>query len=69
MSPREVEGNGFVIGVKLVGSEGGTGSFKDLKGFPSGFDFVITFPVDEELAFLAIDSILKHLFNLPFFLS
>ena len=46
MGPREVEGNGFVIGFKPVGSEGGTGTFKDVKGFPSCFDFVIAFPVD-----------------------
>ena len=46
MGPREVEGNGFVIGFKPVGSEGGTGSFEDVKQFPSGFDFVIAFPVD-----------------------
>ena len=49
MSPREVEANGFVIGFKLVGSEGGTGFFKYVKGFPSCFDFVIGFPVDQEL--------------------
>ena len=46
MCPREVEGNGFVIGFKPVGSEGGTGFFKDVNGFPSCFDFVIAFPVD-----------------------
>ena len=43
MGPMEVEGNGFVIGFKPVGSEGGTGTFKDVKGFPSCFDFVIAF--------------------------
>ena len=69
MGPREVEGNGFVRGFKPVGSEGGTGSFKDVKGFPSCFDFVIAFPVDQELAFLSIDSILENFFNFPFFLS
>ena len=69
MSPREVEGIGFVVGVKPVGSEGGTGSFKGVKGFPSSFDFVIAFPINKELAFLAIDSVLENLFNFPFFLS
>ena len=69
MCPREVEGNGLVIGFKPEGSEGGTGSFKDVKGFPSCFDFVIAFSVDLELAFLSIDSILENLFNFPFFLS
>ena len=69
MGPREVEGNGFVIGVKPVGSEGGTGSFKGVKGFPSSFDFVIAFPMNKELAFLAIDSIFENLFNFPFLLS
>ena len=69
MGPREVEGNGFVIGVKPVGSEGCTGSFKGVKGFPSGFNFVIAFPMDKELAFLAIDSIFENLFNFPFLLS
>ena len=57
MGPREVEGNGFVIGVKPVGFEGGTGSFKGVKGFPSGLDFVIAFSMNKELAFLSIDSI------------
>ena len=61
MGPREVEGNSFVVGVKPVCSESGTGSFKGVKGFPSSFDFVIAFPVDKELAFLAIDSILENL--------
>ena len=46
MGPREVERDGCVIGFKPVGSEGGTGSFKDVKGFPSCFHFVIAFPVD-----------------------
>ena len=69
MGPREVEGNGLVIGFKPVGSEGGTGSFKDVEGFPSCFDFVIAFPVDQELAFSAIDSIFENLFNFPFLLS
>ena len=69
MGPREVEGNGFVVGVKPVGSEGGTGSFKGVKGFPSSFDFVIAFPMNKELTFLAIDSILENLFNFPFLLS
>ena len=64
-----MEGNGFVIGVKPVGSEGGTGSFKSIKRFPSGFDFVIAFPMNKELAFLAIDSILENFFNFPFLLS
>ena len=69
MSPREVEGNSFVIAVKPVGSEGGTGSFKDVKGLPSGFDFVIAFLVDKQLAFLPIDSIFENFFNFPFLLS
>ena len=69
MSPREVEGNSFVIGVKPVGSECGTGSFKDVKGFPSSFDFVIAFPMDKELAFLAIDSVFENFFNFSFLLS
>ena len=69
MGPREMEGNGFVIAFKPVGSEGGTGSFKDVKGFPSCFDLVIAFPVDQELAFFAIDSIFEDLFNFPFLLS
>ena len=69
MSPREVEGNSFVIGVKPVGSAGGTCFLKGVKGFPSGFDFVIAFPINKELAFLAIDSILEILFNFPFLLS
>ena len=69
MGPREVEGNGFVIGVKPVGSESGTGFFKGIKVFPSGFDFVIAYPMDKELAFLAIDSILETLFNFAFLLS
>ena len=65
MGPRVVEGNSFVIGVKPVGSESGTGFFKGVKGFPSVFDFVIAFPMDKELAFLAIDSIFENLFNFP----
>ena len=69
MGPWEVEWNGFVIGVKPVGSEGGTGPFKSVKGFSSSFDFVIAFPMDKELAFLAIDSIFENLFNFPFLLS
>ena len=69
MGPREVEGNGFVIGVKPVGSEGGTGSFKNVKGFPSGFDFIIAIPMNKELAFLAIDLILENLFSFLFLLS
>ena len=69
MCPREVEGNGFIIGFKPVGSEGSTSCFKDVKGCASYFDFVIAFPVDQELVFLAIDSIFVNLFNLPFFLS
>ena len=64
-----MEGNGFVIGVKPVGSESCTGSFKGVKRFPSCFDFVIAFPMDKELAFLAIDSILENFFNFPFPLS
>ena len=64
MGHREVEGNGFVIGIKPVGSESGTGSFKGVKGFPSGFDFVIPFSMNKELAFLAIDLILEP-FPLP----
>ena len=69
MSAREVEGNCFIIGVKPVGSDGGTGSFKGVKRFPSGFDFVIAFSINKELAFLAIDPILENFFNLPFLLS
>jgi len=46
MSPREVEGNDFVIGVKPVSSKGSTGSFKDIGRFPSSFYFVIAFPMD-----------------------
>ena len=69
MSPWEVEGDGFVIGIKPVGPKGGAGSFKDIKGFPSCFDFVIAFPMDKELAFLSIDSIFEDLFNFPFLLS
>ena len=64
-----MEGNSFVIGIKPVGSESGTGSFKGVKGFPSGFDFIIAFPINKELAFLAIDSILENLFNFPLLLS
>ena len=51
-----MERNGFVISVKLVGSESSIGSFKGVKGFPSGFDFVIAFPMNKELAFLVIES-------------
>ena len=69
MGQREVEGKGFVIGVKPVGSEGGTGSFKGVKGFPSSFDFVIAFPMNKELAFLAINSIFENFFNFLFLLS
>ena len=69
MCPREVEGIGFIIGFKPVGSEYGTGSFKGIERFPSCFDFVLTFPVDYELAFLATDSILENFFSFPFFLS
>ena len=69
MGPREVEGNGLVIGFKPVGSKGGTGSFKDIKGFPSYLDFVIAFAVSQELAFLAIDLIFVNLFHFPFLLS
>ena len=69
MGPRELEGNGFVIGCKPVGSEGGTCSFKHVKRFPSGFDFVIAFPVDEKLVLILIDSILENFFKLPFILS
>ena len=69
MCPREVEGNSFVIGCKPVGSEGSTGSFKGIEGFLTSFDLVIAFPVDQELAFLVIDSILENLLNFPFFLS
>ena len=69
MGPRQVDGNGFVIGFKPVGSEGGTGSFKDVKRFPSCFYFVIAFLVDQELAFFAIDSIFENLFNFPSLLS
>ena len=58
-----------MIGFKPVGSEGGTGSFKNVKGFPSCFNFVIAFLVDQELAFLSIYSILKNFFNCPLFLS
>ena len=64
-----MERNTFVIGVTLVGSEGGNGSFKGVKRFPSGFDFVIGFPVNKELAFLAIDSNFENRFNFPFLLS
>ena len=46
MCPREVEGNGFVIGFEPVCSESGTGSIKVVKGFPSCFDFIIAFPVE-----------------------
>jgi len=46
MSPGEVEGNGFVIGVKPVSSKSSTDSFKDIEWFPSGFNFVIAFPMD-----------------------
>ena len=59
MCSREVEGNGFVIGFKPVGPEGSTGTFKSIEWFPSCFDFVISCPVDQELAFLAIDSIFE----------
>ena len=69
MSPREVEGNSFVVGVKPVGSEGGTGCLMGVEGFPSSFDFVIAFPMNKELAFLAMDSIFENLFNFPFLLS
>ena len=64
-----MEGNSFVIGVKPVGSKGGAGSFESVKRFPSSFDFVLAFPRDKELAFLAIDSILENFFNFPFLLS
>ena len=64
-----MEGNSFVTGVKPVGSEVGTGSFQGVKRFPSGLDFVIAFPMNKELAFLAIDLIFENLFNFPFLLS
>ena len=64
-----MEGDGFVLGFKRIGSEGGTGCFKDVKGFPSCFDFVIALPVDQQLAFLAIDSNFENIFNFPFPLS
>ena len=67
--PREVEENGFIIGFKPVGSEDGTGSLEQGKGFPDCFDFVIAYPVVRELAFLSIDLILENFFNFSFFLS
>ena len=69
MSPTEVEGNSFVKGFKPVCYEGDTGFFKSFDRFSGGFSFVIAFPVDYELAFLAIDLIVENLFNFPFFLS
>ena len=44
-----------------MGSKSGTGSFKGIKGFPSGFDFVIASQVNKELAFLSLDSTLNKL--------
>ena len=64
-----MEGNGFVICFKPVDSVGGTGSFKGIERFPSCFDFVISFPVNQKLVFLAIDSIFEYFLNFPFFLS
>ena len=64
-----MEGNSFVIGVKPVGSEGSTGSFKGIKRSLSGFDFVIAFPMNKLFAFVAIDSIFENLVNFPFLLS
>jgi len=64
-----VDCNGLVIGVKPVSSEGRTGFFKDIQRFPSSFDFLITFPIDSELAFLSLNLIFKNLFNFSFFLS
>ena len=69
MGPRKVKGDGFIIGIKPVGSESGTGSFKGVKRFPSGFNIVIAFSVNKELAFLAIDSILENFFHFSFYSS
>jgi len=69
MSPGDVERNSFVIAVKPVSSKGSTGTFKDIERFPSSFDFVIAFPMDEELVFLSLNSIFENLFNFLFFLS
>ena len=49
MSPGEVEGNGFVIGVKPVSSTDSNGSFKDSKKLTSNFDLLITFPYKFEI--------------------
>jgi len=46
MSPGEVEGNGFVIGVKPVSSKGSAGSFNDIERFPGSFNFIIVVPMD-----------------------
>jgi len=69
MGPREVEANGFVIGVKPVRSKSITGSFTDIERFPSSLDFVRFFPMNLELAFHSINSILENLFYFPSFWS
>jgi len=48
-----VEANGFVIGVKPVSCTGSTGPFRNIERFPSSFDSIIAFPMDQELAFLS----------------
>ena len=41
-----MEGNGFIIGVKPVGSKGSTGSFEDIDRVPSSFALIIAFLID-----------------------
>ena len=64
-----MEGDGFVVGVKPIGSKGGAGSFMDLERFPSSFNFVIAFPVYQELVFPMIDSIFENFLYFSFLLS
>jgi len=46
MGQWDFEGDGLVVGIKPIGPNVISDGFEMFKWFPSGFDFVISFPVD-----------------------
>ena len=45
MGPRDFEGDGLVVGIKPIGPNVISDGFEMFKWFPSGFNFVKSFPV------------------------
>jgi len=65
MGPWDFEGDGLVVGIKPIDPNVISDGFEMFKWFPSGFNFVISFPVYLELALPAVDSVIEDFFNCP----